>query len=81
MIWKLAEAKNKLSEVVSLARDEGPQFVTRRDEEYVVMTKEEYLRLTGEKPTKTFVEHLLSMPKGDDLDLTRKPSYPREIEW
>jgi prevent-host-death family protein len=79
MIWKLAEAKNKLSEVVSLARDEGPQFVTRRDEEYVVMTKEEYDRLTGEKPS--FLDVLRSGPSLEGLDLTRDKSPMREIEW
>jgi prevent-host-death family protein len=79
MIWKLAEAKNKLSEVVSLARDEGPQFVTRRDEEYVVMTREEYDRLTGEKPS--FLEVLRSAPSLEGLDLTRDKSPMREIEW
>jgi prevent-host-death family protein len=81
MIWKLAEAKNKFSEVISLARDEGPQFVTRREEEYVVITREEYDRLTGEKPVRSFAQHLLGIPKGDDLDLSREPSYMREIEW
>lgn len=29
MTWNLAEAKNKLSEVVNLALTEGPQTITR----------------------------------------------------
>ena len=78
MEWKLAEAKNKLSEVVSLARDEGPQILTRRDEEYVLMTKEEYLRLTGEKPT--FLDVLRSAPAFDDLKIDRVHLEVRDIE-
>ncbi len=81
MTWQLAEAKNKFSEVFTRTIEEGPQFVTRRNQEIVLITREEYDRLTGEKPNKTFLEHLRSMPKGDDLDLTRDRSYPREIEW
>ena len=79
MSWQLAEAKNKFSEVFTRTIEEGPQFVTRRDQEIVLISKEEFDRLTGEKPS--FIRHLLSIPKGDDLDLTRDPSYPREIEW
>ena len=78
MTWKLAEAKNRLSEVVTLARDEGPQFLTRRDEEYVLMTKEEYLRLTGEKPS--FLEVLRSAPNFDDLHIERAHISVRDIE-
>ncbi len=79
MVWQLAEAKNKFSEVFTRTIEEGPQFVTRRDQEIVLITRDEYDRLTGEAPS--FISHLLSIPKGDDLDLTRDPSYPREIEW
>jgi prevent-host-death family protein len=78
MTWKLAEAKNKLSEVVNRARDEGPQFLTRRNEEYVLLTKEEYLRLTGGKPS--FLEVLRSAPNIDDLHVERARITVREIE-
>ncbi len=77
MTWKLAEAKNKLSEVVNLARDEGPQFLTRRNEEYVLMTKEEYLRLTGERPG--FLDALMSGPYFDDLEIDRVELEVRDI--
>jgi len=81
MAWQLAEAKNKFSEVFTKTIEEGPQFVTRRNQEIVLITREEYDRLTGEKPERSFAQHLLSIPKGNDLDLSRKPSYMREIEW
>jgi len=35
--WQLQEAKNKLSEVVRRARDEGPQVVTLRGEDVAVV--------------------------------------------
>ena len=78
MAWQLAEAKNKLSEVVSLARDEGPQFLNRRNEEYVLLTKKEYLRLTGEKPN--FIEFLMSGPGFEGVDLERDKRPLRDID-
>lgn len=78
MAWQLAEAKNKLSEVVSLARDEGPQFLTRRDEEYVLLTKAEYVRLTGERPG--FLDALLSGPNFDDLRIERVELEVRDVD-
>lgn len=79
--WQLAEAKNRFSEVFTRAIEEGPQFVTRRNQEVVILSREEFERLRSEKPERSFLEHLRSMPKGEDLDLTRQPSYPRDIEW
>ena len=35
--WQLQEAKNRLSEVVDLAIEEGPQTVTRHGREVVVI--------------------------------------------
>ena len=36
-IWQLQDAKNRFSEMVDKALDEGPQTVTRRGEEAVVV--------------------------------------------
>ncbi len=79
MVWQLEEATSKLDEVFTMAMEEGPQFVARGDEEVVVLSKDDYLKLTGEKPD--FIQHLLSIPKIDDLDLTRDRSPMREFEW
>ncbi len=35
--WQLQEAKNKLSEVIRRAREEGPQTITVRGEDAVVL--------------------------------------------
>jgi prevent-host-death family protein len=78
--WQLAEAKNKFSEVFTRAIEQGPQHVTRRGEEIVLLSREEYDQLTEKRPKKDFIQHLLSFPKGD-IDLSRDPSTMREIEW
>jgi prevent-host-death family protein len=78
MEWQLADAKNKFSEVFNRAIDEGPQFVTRRGQEVVVLSKDEYLRLTGEKPS--FLDVLMSGPSLEGLDLERDRSPMRDID-
>ncbi len=78
MTWNLAEAKNRLSEVVNLALSEGPQTITRRSDVVVVISAAKYAELIGEKPD--FKEYLLQAVGLDELDLTRDPSAGRDIE-
>ena len=48
MAWQVQEAKQKFSQLVQRALEEGPQVVTRRGEEVVVvLSAEEFRRLTG----------------------------------
>ena len=79
MDWQLAEAKNKLSEVVTRALTDGPQRISRRGQVVVVLSETEYRRLTGEHETLT--DYLLSGPGLSDLDLERDPSSMREVDW
>jgi antitoxin Phd len=78
MTWNLAEAKNRLSEVVNLALTEGPQTITRRNDTVVLLSAEKYAELTGKKPD--FKEYLLRGVGLDELDLTRDRSPMRDIE-
>jgi len=79
MNWRLAEAKNKFSELFNRALSEGPQRVQRRDDAVVVMDAQEYDRLTGAAPS--FKDFLLGEgPALDDLDLSRDRSSMREVE-
>jgi prevent-host-death family protein len=83
MDWQLQDAKNRFSEVVSKAKREGPQTVTLRgDRAAVVVSAEDYDRLTAARPT--LADHLLSGPAWDDafvVDVnTRHPSGPRDID-
>jgi hypothetical protein len=79
MEWKLAEAKNKLSELVTLATTQGPQTIRRHDAAVVVIAEQTYLALTGERPD--FNDWLLNGPRIDDLELPdRKQSTMRPVD-
>ncbi|MEO8541818.1 MAG: type II toxin-antitoxin system Phd/YefM family antitoxin [bacterium] len=74
--WQLQEAKNKLSEVIRRAREEGPQTITVRGEDaVVVMPAEEYERLVG-KPAQreSFYEFATRWaPRMEGIDLVIPP--------
>jgi prevent-host-death family protein len=78
MTWNLAEAKNRLSEVVNLALTEGPQTITRRNVTVVVISADKYAELTGEKPD--FKEFLFQGVGLEGLDLTRDRSPSRGVK-
>ena len=79
MQWRLADAKNKFSEVVNRALSEGPQQVSRRDGTVVVLSLQEYQRLTGKGAS--FKRFLLDhTPSLEGLDLTRDKSPMREVD-
>ncbi|MEO5805986.1 type II toxin-antitoxin system Phd/YefM family antitoxin [Devosia sp.] len=77
--WQVQQAKSHFSELMDKAVTEGPQTITKHGAEVVVMmSTEEYRRLTGEK--KSFIEHLLSGPKFDDFELPpRQVDPPRDL--
>ena len=79
-VWQLQEAKNRFSEVVNKALEEGPQTVTRHGEEVVViLSKAEYARLLQSKIS--LLDFFRQSPLvGIDLDLERDQSLPRDIE-
>lgn len=80
MEWKLAEAKNRFSELVNKALLEGPQLVSRRKDRVVVIAEHEYQHLTGDKTN--FIEFLLkgSMDlEGMDFKRDRSPSRKTEL--
>lgn len=81
MEWQLAEAKNKLSEVVSRALEEGPQRITRRNQAVIVISEDEYARLTGAESTPNFIDFLFTIPDLSDVDLSRSKSLSREIDF
>jgi antitoxin Phd len=79
MIWQVAEAKNKLSEVISRALTDGPRRIRRRGQVVIVHSEEDYQRLTGERESLT--AYILGGPDLSDLDLARDPTPMREVEW
>jgi prevent-host-death family protein len=78
MEWQLAEAKNRFSEVVTRALTMGPQRIRRRGEVVVLLSEQEYLRLTGERPS--LMRFILDGPDLSGLDLERDRDTGREID-
>ncbi|APG95683.1 type II toxin-antitoxin system Phd/YefM family antitoxin [Sinorhizobium americanum] len=79
--WKLEDAKARFSEVVRHAREDGPQRVTVRGRDAVVIVSaEEFDRLVPEKPRAPFVEFMESLHLGG-LDLEREMDRGRDIEF
>jgi prevent-host-death family protein len=78
--WQLQNAKNKFSEVVEKALNVGPQVVTRRGvETVIVMSVAEYRKLT--RPKTSLVEFFKHSPfHGLDIDLERRKDKGRDIE-
>jgi prevent-host-death family protein len=79
MNWQLQVAKQRFSELVQRALDEGPQMVTRRGKEaVVVIAAEEYRRLAGREPD--FKQFLLAAPDLSTLELAaRSRDLPRDV--
>jgi len=69
--WTLADAKAKLSEVVSRATSDGPQTITRNGTPAaVVVSVEEWARKANRRGT--LAEFLLASPlRGADIDIER----------
>jgi len=78
--WKLEDAKARFSEVVRHAREDGPQRVSVRGEDaVVVMSVEEFERLAPEKPRAPFVAFMESLHLGG-LHLEREMDRGRDVE-
>ena len=74
MNWNVADAKNRLSEVLDRARRDGPQTIKRRGDAFVLLPADQYEQLTGKKPS--FTDWLLDGPRIDDLELPRRENGP-----
>jgi prevent-host-death family protein len=79
MEWQVAEAKNKLSELLSRAETEGPQLVTRRNKRFVVIEEEEYRRTR--RPEPDLIDLLLNGPKVENLELPERKVDMREVNF
>lgn len=78
--WQLQEAKNKFSEVVRKATEEGPQTVTKHGKDsVVVLSSEDYRKL--EKPSNSLVDFFQQSPlKDTELDVERDASPARNVD-
>jgi antitoxin Phd len=78
--WKLEDAKARFSEVVRLARSEGPQRVTVRGKDAVVVVAAETLEklLPPHAPRENLVAFLQGLDLAE-LDLTRERDTGRDV--
>ena len=78
MEWKLADAKNRLSELVKRVKAEGPQWIRRRNDAFVLLDADEYQELIGQRPT--LKQMLMDAPSMEGIDLERDRSPMRGFE-
>jgi antitoxin Phd len=80
--WQLQEAKNRFSEVVHKALDEGPQIVTRRGvEEVVVISIAQYRKLKLKRRRGSLSEFFARSPlRKAKIDLTRDKDTGRSVD-
>jgi hypothetical protein len=75
-VWTVAEAKARLSEILRLASEEGPQRIGTQTP-YVVVPEQLWRSLINPRPplSKWLIEN---MPRGEDLELPdrRDPERP-----
>lgn len=78
--WKLEDAKARFSELVRLARSEGPQKVSVRGKDaVVVISVEELERLAPARPQTPFVAFMEGLHLGG-LDLKREADPGRDVD-
>ena len=79
MSWRLADAKNRFSEVVNRALTGEPQVVLRRHDAVVVVAQRDYEKLTGKRMG--FKRFLMGDgPSLQGLDLDRDKSPMRDAK-
>jgi antitoxin Phd len=80
LAWKLEDAKSRFSEVVRLARSEGPQHVTVRGKDAVVVIAVEELEklLPPKAPRQGLAEFLRGLDFAE-LDPTRDRDTGRDV--
>ncbi len=77
-LWQLQEAKSKFSELVELAIADGPQVVTKRGvDAVIVLSLKDFHRL--KKPKNSLISFFNHSPKCN-LNVDRKKDLDREME-
>jgi antitoxin Phd len=81
--WQLQDAKARFNEVFRLARERGPQRVTKHGREaVVVITAEEYTRLAQSEARKgSLSEFFAASPlRGSGIYLNRPADFGRDFQ-
>jgi hypothetical protein len=77
MDWRLAEAKNRFSELFTQALTLGPQRVRRFKDAVIVLSERDYERITGRRPS--FKDHLCQGESFEGLDLSRDSASGQDV--
>lgn len=75
MEWKVAEAKNRLSELLDTVDEDGPQEIRRRGKTYIVSA-----RPHAEGERNRLVEIITSGPSWEGIESDGIPGKMRDIE-
>lgn len=80
--WALQDAKARFSELVRRARSEGPQHVTVHGrDEVVVISTEEYRRLSGTRTGQALIEAMQASPcRGINIEPKRDRMPVRGVD-
>jgi len=78
-VWTVAEAKARLSELLRLAEEEGPQHIGRRRAFVVVLAAEWYAKTQPRPPMGQWLVE--NMPRGADLDAAANRRSGREMPF
>jgi prevent-host-death family protein len=79
MEWQLQQAKQRFSEVVRRALEDGPQIVTRHGREAVVVVSAAEFKTARSGRTKDFKQFLRSAPDLGRLGLARDRRRTRRV--
>jgi antitoxin Phd len=77
MDWRLADAKNRFSELFTQALTLGPQRVRRFKDAVIVLSERDYERITGRRPS--LQDHLSQGESFDGLDLSRDSGSGQDV--
>lgn len=80
--WVLQDAKARFSELVKRVHTDGPQHVTVRGrDEVVVITADEFRKLKGEQSGAALIAAMQASPYRDlDLEVSREPMPVRSVD-
>jgi len=78
MIWQIQDAKNKLSEVIERAIQEGPQEITKRGKKTAILLSiNDYLKL--KRKQKSISDFFRTSPLSE-ITFERSKDLPRDID-
>lgn len=79
--WQIQEAKQRFSEVIRHANDEGPQMITHRGQPTVwIISDKDYHKLAQSR--ESIVDFFQRSPhrEDDELKIERRKDLPRAID-